>query len=301
MSIIEDAMLFVKVIQAGSLTKAATQLSSSKSQISRRISALEQRLDATLMLRSAKGLQLTEQGEQFYQSCIAIQSQFNDATEKVQKDHKSIAGNIAITAPMSLGSLFLGPLIAKFMRNYPDVSVELDLSDTVKNFADSRFDLAIRAAPSLPDSSLYAKKLLSYGYAVVASPEYLDKHGTPSHPDELANHRVITCLTEAQSLTAQAWPFMINQTIQQVPVKSVARVTHMGVQKKMALESLGIIRVPTYWVKNEIESGLLTSILSDAVSGESHIFALYKSSKSTPSRLSSIITYLKQHLPGILT
>ena len=290
-------MLFVRVIQAGSFTEAANRLTHSKSQISRKIASLEQQLDSSLVLRTPRGLQLTEQGKSFYQSCLAIQTHFNQAKEALHKNHHSISGKVAITAPMSLGSLFLGPLLAKFMQTHPQISIELDLSDTAKSLTESHFDLAIRAAQSLPDSNLRAKKLLSYGYIIAASPDYLTTYGTPKHPDELREHRAITCITTSKESLQTSWPFEINHKPFQVTFNKVAQVTHMWVQKQFALNGIGLIRVPSYWVKDEIESGQLCQVLEHFASQRSNLFALYKNANFIPKRISTLIEFLAKHLP----
>ena len=122
MKLIQEAMLFVDVVQAGSFTKAATYMDSSKSQISRRISQLEQRLNVQLLVRMPRGLQLTEAGENFFQSCLQIQQEFNGATAALQQQQQAVSGNIVLTAPMSLGTMIIGPLLAEFMRNYPQIT-----------------------------------------------------------------------------------------------------------------------------------------------------------------------------------
>lgn len=301
MSLLDNAMLFVRVVQAGSLTKAAEQLYSSKSQISRRMASLEQQLDANLLIRTPRGLSLTPQGRQFYQSCLDIQHDFEQAKETLQLDHTTVTGNIAITAPMSLGSLFLGPLLAKFMTTNPGITIELDLSDHAINLTESRFDLAIRAASKLPDSNLRARKVFSYDYVIAASAEYIRKYGMPESPTDLKQHRCISCLTSADPMLQTQWAFKVNDEVLNVPIPSVAKVTHMWVQKKFALEGVGLIRVPRYWVHEALDAGSLCSLFDGQVVGESHIFVLYKNAQNIPLRFSRFIDFIAQHLPKLLT
>jgi DNA-binding transcriptional LysR family regulator len=301
MSLIENAMLFVDVVQAGSFTKAALRLSHSKSQISRKIATLEQQLDATLVMRTPRGIQLTEQGEQFYQSCLKVNANFEHAKEVLRVNQQSISGHLAITAPISLGSLYLGPLLSKFMKSFDTITTELDLSDNAKNLTESHFDIAIRAASKLPDSNLRAKKLFTYDYAIVASAKYLAEFGCPQHPLELQNHRAITCITTASKRLQSSWPFIEDNQRFDVELNKIAQVTHMWIQKQLALEGVGIIRVPRYWVKEEIESGMLTPLLAQFCHGESHLFALYKNAKIIPARITRFIEFLSQHLPPLLS
>lgn len=299
MKLIEDAMLFVKIVQAGSLTQAALQLYSSKSQLSRRMSQLEQRLNAQLLVRQSRGLQLTAQGEAFYQACLNIQDQFQNATQALQKQQQTVAGNVSMTAPMSLGSLYLGPLLAKLMNHYPQLTVELDLSDSVKSVTQDQFDIAIRAARQLPDSDLKAKRLAQYDYTIAASPAYLNHYGKPTTVDELPNHRIIACITGANNQPQTTWNFGPDSS-QTIDIQPIARVTHMWVQKMMALEGTGIIKVPTYWIKTELEEGQLVPVLPQLSIPTSNLYALYPSTPHLPQRIRTVIDYLAKHLPGLL-
>lgn len=298
MSVFENSMLFVQVVQAGSFTKAANRLASSKSKISRRIADLEQQLDATLFNRISRGLSLTEQGSHYYATCLEIQQSFDSAKDALQAKKESLSGHIAITAPMSLGSLFIGPLLGKFMRHHPNVRIELDLSDNPISLLDSHYDLAIRATAKLPDSSLYARTLHVYDYVVAASPEYLKRYGHPTHPSELEKHRAITCITQANAKLKTHWDFYVENKLLSVKINSIAQVTHMWVQKRFALDGLGIIRIPRYWLENEIQEGRLCSLLEAYLSDSSKLFALYKKSKS--HQLGALIDYLATHLPKSL-
>lgn len=293
-------MLFVQVVQAGSFTKAASVLFSSKSNISRRISQLEQQLDATLLQRTARGLSLTQQGQTFYQECLLLKQQFEKAKDNLQQQQVSISGHIAITAPMSLGGIFLGPLVSKFLSHYPEMGIELALSDHAIPLLESHYDIAIRAVKTLADSSLHAKLLHSYDYVIAASPDYFEKYGKPVMPEALSNHRTITCITSHKAKLKSHWPFVINQKAIEVKINSVAQVTHMWVQKKLALDAIGIIRVPRYWVKDELDQGLLVSIFDEYLTEHSNIYALYKNSDKNSRRIKVFIEYLAKHLPQLL-
>ncbi|ODN42613.1 LysR family transcriptional regulator [Piscirickettsia litoralis] len=297
MSVMDDAMLFVEVARAGSFTQTAVNHQSSKSQISRRIAQLEQRLNAQLFIRTPRQLQLTEAGHQFFQSCLKIQGDFLAATEVLKQTHDDVSGKISMTCPMTLGTEVIGPLLAKFLCLYPKVSLELDLSDNVHNFVESHFDIAIRAAKSLPDSALKAHKLLTYKYIICASPAYLEEYGTPKQPSELKaqGHRSIVCINREAGLGQGKWPFVIDGQEQQLDIHSIAEVTHMKVQQTMALEGVGMIRVPEYWVRHFIEEGRLISLLAEYQPFESHLFVVYRDMKNQPKRIKEVIDYMDSH------
>lgn len=296
MKTIEDAMLFVDVAKAGSFTVAAERLYSSKSSISRRIAQLEQRLNAQLFVREPQGLQLTEAGQHFYRACEQIKQQFDQATESLAQHHSEVSGEVTITAPLTLGSMVIGPLLAKLMRVYPKLTLNLDLSDTVKSHAQDGIDIALRAARQLPDSELKARQLLSYRHVVCASPEYLDRFGVPMSPDALERHRIICCMTGSSTAEADQWAFMHNGKAQMARVKPVARVTHMGVQRQMALDDQGIIRVPNYWVDTALQQGQLIEILAEYRPEPYFLFAVYQNIQPLPNKVKACLDYLSEHL-----
>ena len=229
-----------------------------------------------------------------------MQKAFETATDQLKTQQKAVTGQINITAPMSVGSVFISPLLAKFMSLYPDIQIELDLSDKAVNLSESHYNLAIRAASQLPDSSLHAKKLHDYDYVIAGSPQYFENYGYPSQPSELSKHRAITCITSHQSLQGK-WPFDGPQGKVFVDLAVVSRITHMWVQKQFALEGLGLIRVPRYWVKDELSTGKLQATLTDHMSDTSSLFAIYKQANPTPLKIKTLIDYLTQHLPPFLS
>lgn len=298
---LDNAMLFVRVAQMGSLTKAADVLYRSKSSISRKLSQLEQELSATLLQRTPQGIRLTKQGEQFYQTCLRLQHQFEEAKENLHQQQRDLSGHIAITAPMSLGSLYIGPLVGKFLKCYPEVSIELELSDKAVSLESSHYDLAIRAASALPDSSLHAKTLFEYDYVIAGANAYFEQHGYPKQPQELSQHQAITCITTHDPQLTVAWPFSVEGQQIEVPIQSRAQVTHMWVQKQLALDGVGLIRVPRYWVNDELEEGALASLFDEAMVSRSNIYALYQAEGKNNRRLKTLIDYLATHLPNTLS
>ena len=296
MKVIQDAMLFVDVAQAGSLTAAAERLYASKSSISRRISQLEQRLNVQLFIRDTQGLQLTEAGRQFYDACYQIKASFEQATERLYGQHSTVTGSLTLSAPLSFGSMFIGPLLAKLMRNYPQLKVNLDLSDHVKSLSSGEVDIAIRAASRLSDSGLKARKLFAYKHIVCASPDYLNASAQLRSLEDLSRHRTICCLTGSASISPDIWTFLVNDEQLDVAINPVARVTHMDVQKNMALEDQGLIRLPEYWVKEEIATGQLMPVLTQYPTPDCYMFAVYQNIQPMPAKIITCLDYLTEHL-----
>lgn len=292
-------MLFVKVVQAGSFTQASLQLDFSKSQISRRMGILEQNLGVTLFFRTPRGIKLTDEGKYFYDDCLGVQVHFEHAKERLSHKQNNLKGQISITAPMSIGSQFLGPLLAKFLMLYPDIRISFDLSDKPRSLVDEDFDLAIRASQQLNDSQLRARCLYTYDYVIAASKGYLDKNGVPNEPTDIETHRAVTCITTVSNNRQRYWPFTVGGNEIEVRLNRVASVTHMWVQKQFALDGVGLIRVPRYWVSDMLDNQSLVSLLERYTSHQSHLYAVFKSSPM-PERLRVLIDYIAQHLPNVL-
>lgn len=293
-------MLFVSVVKAGSYTKASLQLAYSKSQISRRMALLEQTLGVTLFLRSVKGITLTQEGRLFYDDCLTVKSRFEEAKEGLKTKQKDLNGHISMTAPMSIGSQYIGPLLANFLKQHPLITVSLDLSDHPRSLQNDDFDLAIRASAKLEDSQLRAKCLYEYDYVIAGSDNYFKQFGTPVMPDELKAHRAITCLTTNHKGLHTKWPFSVGGEEIEVELTRVACVTHMDVQKQFALADLGLIRVPRYWVEDALNNQTLVSVLSDFIPYKSNLYAVYKNLRIVPLRLRVLIDYFAMHLPNVL-
>ncbi len=296
MKSIQDAMLFVKVVQAGSLTKAAILLNSSKSQLSRRLSQLEHQLKVQLLLRQKCGLILTEAGNEFYISCVKIDSDFQAATEKLQYRSANISGTLSITAPLNLGALALGPLITRFMHQWPEIKVELDLTDNYRCIIKEPIDVAIRIANHLSEPGLIETKIFSYHTIICASRQYIEQHGTPTTPWDLTQHKIISTRTNIIGQKIDCWPFIeLGQHID-VPVSPAIKAPNHMLQKQLAINGGGIIRIPEYSLAQEITQGTLVPLLDTYNTIETHVFAVHKQLDPVPNRIKLFTAFLQKHL-----
>ena len=184
---LEDMALFVRIVDAGSITKAAEQLGIAKSAVSRRLKALESRLGNQLISRTTRNSTLTETGAQYYRHASNILNEVKALNEHISGVQSRIEGTLKLTAPLSFGLLHLSDLIDDYANLHPNLSFELDLSDRHVDLIEEGFELAIRIG-DLPDSSYQAKRLTPIRSILCASPEYLNKRGTPSTLSELEHH-----------------------------------------------------------------------------------------------------------------
>src|SRR5574343_872767 len=182
---------FVAVATKGSLTAAAQAEGVAPAVIGRRMDALEERLGVKLLLRTSRRINLTHECSAFLEDCQRLVADFNSAEASVSAGGVKASGHLRITAPAGFGRRHVAPLLPEFLASHPDVSVSLNLSDRVVDIAAEGFDCAVRVG-DLPDSSLISVRLADNRRLCVATPTYLQRHGVPQHPSELAQHDCLT-------------------------------------------------------------------------------------------------------------
>ena len=204
---IQDLRIFARLARVQNLSAVGAEFDLSAGTISKRLQALEAELSVRLFDRTTRSISLTEEGEKLLSGIETVLLDLRQALETVQGDVARPRGRLRVSAPTSLGRGMIAPAICSFLKSYPEIDVQLDLTDRVVTFPDSGYDVAIRTG-QLEDSSLFAKRLAADPQVVVASPEYLEAHGQPVSPDELAGHireAVVAPLeTESQALVVES-------------------------------------------------------------------------------------------------
>jgi DNA-binding transcriptional LysR family regulator len=183
--------IFFRVVELGSISKAASEANVEPSSVSRRISTLESRVGAQLLTRTARAITLTDAGSQAYEKIRVLIGELDSATDELQLEHTELSGLIRLSAPISLGDHdVLVQWLAEFQKQNPQVEIELMLSNAYVDLLESNIDLAIRIG-ALKDERLIARSLGDMHAIMCASPDYLTEHGTPTHPSELTEHRKV--------------------------------------------------------------------------------------------------------------
>lgn len=188
----QDLRAFCRVVDLGSITAAAATLGETKGSVSRRVARLERGLGVPLLVRTGRNVRPTEEGAVFRDRAAHALSVLDDAAASLRRLDTAPVGHLRVTAPPGIGTLVLGPVIAPFMEAYPGITLEILLTDEVLSFRDHGIDVALRAAASLPDSSLVAHKLLPIDAMLIAAPAYLERHGAPAEVADLARHRLLS-------------------------------------------------------------------------------------------------------------
>ncbi|MEN8180296.1 MAG: LysR family transcriptional regulator [Pseudomonadota bacterium] len=283
--------IFSAVVDAKSFSEAARRLGIAKSAISKHVSLLEQHLGVRLLNRTTRRLSLTEAGEKFYQSCARIVNEANEATREARRLQEQAVGTLKLSSTIAFGSKHLAPVISQFHEKHPELKIDLLLDDYVINIIEEGIDLSIRIG-WLPESNLVARKLFMSPRIVVATPEYLKKHGRPQTPTELVNHNwiVVTLLPSPQRCT-----FKRNGQQQTVHVMSTTRTNSIGASLALVKNGDGITAVSSYLIEEDIKAGRLVPLLTKYETDEVGIFAVYPDRHHVPAKVRLFIDALNDY------
>ena len=249
--------VFVEAVDQGSLSAAGRRLGLPLATVSRRLSELETHIGTRLLVRSTRQLALTDAGQAYLGACRRILEEVSEAERAAAGEYVAPRGELVITAPMVFGRMHVLPMIGGFLRQYPDVDVRLVLGDRPLNLLDEHVDLAVRIG-ALPDSSLVAVRVGEVRRVVCASPGYLAERGVPERPGDLAGHDGITFDGLRSPLP---WVFRVDRTEVAIPIRSRLTVNTANAAIDAAVDGLGVTRVLSYQIADELRSGVLQAVL----------------------------------------
>jgi len=292
----EDMQTFIRIVDAGSITKAAEQLNTVKSAISRRLSDLEKRLGVSLLTRTTRTQTLTDSGQSYYQQCLRLLDDLAEVESQLRNEHCALKGTIKIAAPLSFGLAHLGPALRKFNEINPEVVFEVDFNDRKIDLIEEGFDLAIRIS-KLQDSSLIAKPITSIRLVLCASPAYLAKFGTPTKAEQL-NDGHVRVLYKGQP---EIWPLK-NHKGKTVQVKApvVLSSNNGDFLCQAAIDGLGLIYTPDFICYKPIRLGQLIPVLCDYVENNTiQAYAIYPQTRHLSQRVRRLVDYLAQYFGDV--
>ena len=283
---------FIRIVEAGNITKAADQFNVAKSAMSKRLSALEFRLGITLINRTTRSLKLTNNGQAYYSECKRIIDDVNEVEATLQNKQTALSGNIKIAVPLSFGLAHLASAINEFHRIHPNIKIELDFNDRKVSIINEGYDLAIRAG-QLDDSNYIARKITSDKTILVASQKYLDDHGIPKTVKDLHYNHVKL----HYSNTSGILNFLgnNNETIQ-VNLPSVLISNNGDYLCQCALEGKGIISTPLFICHQYVKEKKLIAVLPDSyIPNSIGVYALYPPTRHLSRRIRSLIDFLVKY------
>ncbi len=285
--------VFVRAVELGGFTAAAMACRMTPSAVSKLITRLERRLGARLINRSTRRLQLTPEGCAFFERSVAILADIAEA-ERHASAGEQAAGHIRINTSGSFGNHVLAPLVPAFMALHPNISLEIFHTDRIVDLMEERADVAIRAGP-LKSSSLTARKLGAARKVIVASPAYLQRHGTPRSLRELEKHCRIGF---AYSRAIEGWPLLVDGEIATVPPPRSLQVSDGEAMRHLALSGAGLARLTAFTVGSDIAAGRLLPVLEELNPGDVEEFhAVYIGQGGPlPARVRALLEFLRENV-----
>jgi len=290
-----DLVLFARIMEAGSFSRAAERVGLPKSTLSRRITALEATLGERLLTRSTRRLAITEFGEGILDHARRLLEE-TEATAALALHHQTTPqGLLRVSMPPDFGELDLAPALIDFAAHYPAVRLELDLSPRRVDLAAERFDLAVRVAAQLPDdATLVARRLTEFHLGLYASPAYIKRHGAPQEPAELMQH---TCLRMINS-TGEAQPWLLSrgkerwEGLPSGPLSS----NSVGMQRILATHGMGIVGLAERFAQAHVDEGRLQRVLPQWQLPTVTVWCVTPGKRLLPTRTQAFIDMLKQTL-----
>ena len=286
----------VSVASKGSLTAAARAEGVAPAVIGRRIDALEERLGVKLLVRTTRRITLTHEGSAFLEDCQRLLTEISNAEASVSAGGVKASGHLRITAPAGFGRRNVAPLVPKFRALHTDVTISLNLSDRVVDITGEGYDCAVRVG-DMPDSSLVSVRLADNRRLCVATPAYLERHGTPAHPHELSRFDCLVLSSDASQ--TRGWAF-------RVPKGDGSEVIHFRpggpmdcsdgqVLHDWCLAGYGIAWRSSWEVETEIKTGALVAVLEEFAAPPNGIYAVFSQRKHLPLRVRLWLDFLKHH------
>ncbi|UCU98920.1 LysR family transcriptional regulator [Acidovorax radicis] len=300
---------FVSVATRGSLTAAAKAEGVAPAIMGRRLDALEEHLGVKLLVRTTRRISLTHEGSAFLEDCQRLLSDVANAEASVSEGGVKATGHLRITAPAGFGRRHVAPLVPRFRTDHPDVTISLNLSDRVVDLAGEGYDCAVRVG-DLPDSSLVSVRIADNRRLCVATPAYLQRHGTPRHPSELSGHDCLTLSSEASQTRGWAFRMPVGRAADTADADGATATTdatevvHLKpggpldcsdgqVLHDWCLAGYGIAWRSTWEVEAEVAAGRLVAVLEEFAAPPNGIYMVFPQRKHMPLRVRLWIDYLK--------
>jgi len=254
----DSMQMFVRVIEKGSFSAVAKQRGIGQPAVSKQISALEEELGTELIHRTSRSIALTEAGRDFYESALRILDDLESATSRIGRGQTSPKGIIRVTVPPTFARLHMVSKLAAFFAAYPDMAVEMAASESPTTIVEDGFDLAIHSG-DLPDSNLVARRFAQTNIILVATPQYLSRHGAPESPDDLSRFRSVVFVERG---AVQPWRFGAGGDAKRVIPTGVFRTSDIEQMRMGVLEHLGIAQAPAWLFYAELREGTVVRLLT---------------------------------------
>lgn len=291
----ENMRTFTRVVEAGSISGAADRLGVAKSAVSRRLKELETHLGVELFHRTTRKMNLTDSGRAFYHQVVRILDDVLEAELATSQAHGTLKGNLKVALPSSFGHMHMAPVINDFLKEHPQIEFDLDFNDREVDLIQEGFDLAIRIG-KLPDSSLIARRLAPIQTVICASPDYLERMGTPHSPDDLSEHQSIAY----NLLHETEYWYLADSKGNEIKTRihPCLKASTGEFIRDAAVDGRGIVLLPTFIVYKEIENGKLMPLLHDYQPPPINAYAIYPQTRHLSQRVRAFVDFLVKRFEG---
>ena len=281
-------VIFAHVVNEQSFSAAARKLGLSRSSVSKAVAKLEHTLGASLLNRSTRHLSMTEVGAAFFDHCTRIIHEADQAHKMVDSLNTQPRGILKLAASVAFGTLHIAPAVGDFLRRYPELDIDMTITDRVIDLAEEGYDIVIRVSRDLPQA-LVARKLAPIRRRLCATPDYFEEFGVPLLPQDLVNHN---CLDYIHSGDKGLWRFIGPDGEIAVPVSGRLRVNDDEALSQVVLGGFGLALLPTFIIGKDIQAKRLSSVLSEYIPIDQHVYALYLPKGNLPLKIRALIDFL---------
>lgn len=292
-----EMQVFLRVVETGSFSEAARQLRMTPSTVSKLIGRIENRLGVRLLERSTRRLSLTGEGRTYYERSQNLLSELDAIEHDLTRGAAGIIGTVRVSASVGLGLVGLQPLLPEFWQQYPHIALDLSVSDEVVDLYLDRTDVAFRVG-RLASSGLTAIKLGSAPRKIVASPDYLHRHGVPKTAADLPNH---ACLGFNFRRSAPVWQLRVGERLVDSRVSGPLSANNGETVRRMALAGMGLARMGEFHIREDLASGALVEVLADAIAGDNEdVHAVFLGGDHIPRRVRAFLDFTVPRLRSFL-
>ncbi|PWF93134.1 LysR family transcriptional regulator [Shewanella algae] len=288
--------IFAQVVEQGSFTGAAKALGLTKTTVSRKVAELEKATGVQLLFRTTRALRLTEAGAEYYNKITKILVDLENAEAQLSANQQRVKGNLRVVCPIEMGQLFLGPVFARFLEAYPDITIEAELTNRKVDMVEEGIDILFHLC-GIEDSRLQHYQLVKTSTTLMASPEYLKRHGTPQTPDDLWHHKGIE-QGGIQLINDGCWKIFDGKEWQVITPEVQLKVNNITLAREAAIAGLGITCLPPIIADEALQKGELVAVLEDFPMEHNTLLLSYPKRAYLPRKYIIFIDFIYQALFG---
>ncbi|WNO10757.1 LysR family transcriptional regulator [Teredinibacter sp. KSP-S5-2] len=296
MDTLDGIKTIVAVVETGSFTAAGERLGLSKALISKYVGTVENQFGVRLFNRSTRKIAPTEAGVKYYNQSLVLLSEFSSLVDVVSEKKGVLKGSLKISTSVTFGELLLAPKLPLFIETYPDLHLDVQLTNRKIDLLEEGVDLAIRVGETV-SSNLISRKLSEFSFKLCASPIYISRYGAPQNPSELTSHQ---CIIDSNLTIKSKWPFKTCEPLEEsVEVQPIITINSPQTIRKLAVKGLGIALLPTFMIQDDLHTGKLIELLPNQTNLSFSLYAIIPHREYIPNKVRLFIDFLTKQFDHI--